>query len=400
MTAPTSSNLGPSKSAAAPGPSSEWNDDDSEARDLAQFIAGQNPRDAEAVAWLVSRQDGLSSRDEAKFQDWLAADPAHGEALNRLGGFWDRLGELPSANIDVLKAGLPTGQAAHVTSSATAAKPAADSQDMHAGRRGWVLGWGSLMPQAAFAGLVAIAAVGGWTGWEHWQHRATYTQTFATARGEQTEVSLPDGSRMRLDTATRAEVKLYRQRREVRLLEGQALFTVQPHVAKPFDVLAGPLRITVIGTRFSVRHTASGLAEGGASVEVEEGQVRVAHISGALSSKGYADAGTVELTASQAITADSHGRLGVVKLLAIGAGTAWREGRVVLDDTPLGQALAEFERYADTGLVLSDPDVAALRLNGSFDPRQFNAFKRALPQVLPVRLQLRSDGKTEIVQTR
>jgi transmembrane sensor len=75
---------------------------------------------------------------------------------------------------------------------------------------------------------------------------------------------------------------------------------------------------------------------------------------------------------------------------------AWRAGRVVLNDTPLGDAVAEFERYFDTGLVVPDPAVAALRLNGSFDLRQAGAFKRALPEVLPVRLQTRADGKTEV----
>lgn len=401
MTAPTLPSLGQSKSAAAPGPSTESSDNDSDARDLANFFAGQNALDAKAVAWLVSRQDGLIPPEEAEFQVWLAADPAHGEALNRLGGVWDRLGELPPASIDVLKAGLQTGRANPVTPSATATKPAINSPSRQRDRRRWLTGWGSLLPQAAFAGLLAITVAGGWAGWEHWQHQPTYSQTFATARGEQTEVSLPDGSRVQLDTATRAEVKLYRQRREVRLLEGQAMFTVQPEAAKPFDVLAGPMRITVIGTRFSVRHTASGVAEGGASVQVEEGRVRVAQISDALSSSGYAVGGvTVELTAGQSVTADSHGRLGTVKLQATGAVTAWREGRVVLDDTPLAQALAEFERYTDTGTVLNDPGVAALRLNGSFDARQFSAFKRALPQVLPVRLQTRGDGKTEIVQAR
>jgi len=74
----------------------------------------------------------------------------------------------------------------------------------------------------------------------------------------------------------------------------------------------------------------------------------------------------------------------------------WREGRVSFSGTPLMQALAEFERYGDTGLVIRDPAVAALKVNGSFDLRQIGAFARALPRVLPVQLSTR-DGQTEII---
>ena len=37
---------------------------------------------------------------------------------------------------------------------------------------------------------------------------------------------------------------------------------------------------------------------------------------------------------------------------------------------PLAQALAEFERYGDTGLVVRDPAIAALKVHGSFELQQ------------------------------
>lgn len=395
----------------APTPFTSWSPEaehDSETRELADFVAGQSPLDAEAAAWWVRRQDGLDPEEEVEFQAWLAADPAHVAAHRRLGGVWSRLGDLPPAGIDALKAALPApaqvqAQAIHATRSVSPANPAIDSAPEQPRRRRWHLEWARLVPQAAFAGLAAGAVGGGWVGWDHWQQQPTFAQTFATARGQQTEVRLPDGSQLRMDTATRAEVTLYRQRREVRLPEGQALFTVQSNATQPFDVLAGPLRITVVGTRFSVRHTASGLGEpgGGVSVVVEEGRVRVARVrERPTGSRDAQDDDAIELTAGQSVSADSQGHLAAVNLQPPGAATAWREGRVIFDGTPLAQALAEFERYANTGLVVNDPAVAAMRLNGSFDLRQFGAFQRALPQVLPVRLQPGRDNKNEIVQAR
>ncbi|MNT70569.1 fec operon regulator FecR [compost metagenome] len=64
----------------------------------------------------------------------------------------------------------------------------------------------------------------------------------------------------------------------------------------------------------------------------------------------------------------------------------WREHRLSFVDTPLARALAELERYGSTGLVVNDPAVAALRLSGTFDPRDARTLRRALASALPVRL--------------
>ena len=66
---------------------------------------------------------------------------------------------------------------------------------------------------------------------------------------------------------------------------------------------------------------------------------------------------------------------------------------------PLSQALAELERYRPTGLVVRDAKVAALRLSGTFDPMMVNALHKALPRVLPVRLEERH-GVSEVVSDK
>lgn len=207
-------------------------------------------------------------------------------------------------------------------------------------------------------------------------------------------VNLPDakdaGSRLQLDTATRLEARLYRDRREVRLHDGQAMFTVQPDSDRPFHVWAGALRITVVGTRFSVRQTASGLDAGQTVISVEEGRVRLA--------RAGADAAlsTVELTAGQMVVADEAGRISPVTRVRAAVIAPWRDGRLSFDQTPLGQAIAEFERYGPTGLVVRDPAVAAWPVGGSYSVHQWQRFAATLPHVLPVRLEQRGDH-TEIV---
>ena len=142
----------------------------------------------------------------------------------------------------------------------------------------------------------------------------------------------------------------------------------------------------MVGTRFAVRYTPGVPCEEGVRVAVEEGRVRVAR----------ADGSGVELAAGQQVASDALGRLGPVAAVPASGIAPWRESRVSFDDTPLAQALAEFSRYGPTRLRVHDPQVAALRLTGTFDPRSLDNFRRVLPRVLPVRLR-EQGGETEIV---
>jgi transmembrane sensor len=226
---------------------------------------------------------------------------------------------------------------------------------------------------------------GGLLGWNHWRQLPTFEQAYATARGQRLTINLPDagqrkGTIVQLDTSSHADARLYRDRREVLLKDGQAMLTVASDASKPFQVRAGALRITVVGTRFSVRHTASGLDAGQTVVSVEEGHVRVERASQASGND------LVNLTAGQQVVADAMGRIGPVQRIPVTAIALWRSGRISFEQTPLAQAVAEFERYGHTGLLVRDPAVAALPIGGSYNLQQFQQFVETLPQVLPVKL--------------
>ena len=312
-----------------------------------------------AASWQVRRQDGLSASEEAQFQAWLAAGSEHRQAYSRMDGVWSGLGELHPTAVAQLARAMPEPK-----------------------KRAFRL-------PLVTAALAISAVCSGWFGWNYYQQQPVFHQSFASARGEQLDVHLPDGSVMKLDTATRVEVTLYRQRREVRLPEGQVNFYVRADKARPFNVLTDSLRVTVVGTHFAVRNTHAGL--GGEAVTVEEGRVRVAPLHVAAGS-----AGAVELTAGESVQANRAGALGTVDTRLAQGALLWREGRINFDNTPLAQAVAEFERYGDTRLLIKDAEVAAMRVNGSFDTRLAADFGSALPQVLPVRLR-KHGGVTEIV---
>lgn len=387
--------------------------DEADAREFDDYARTQDPVRLQAALWATRRTEGIGAVAEAEFQQWLAADRAHGDAYEEMANSLDPARELPNDKIQTLKAGLRESadaaspatepiahNAASVPPSRAAARPTARSpRAASSSRRAWLIDLGRLVPQAATAAGVVAMAGGGWMGWDYWRSQPTFAKTYATERGQRLDIDLPDGSILQLDAATQADVRLYRQRREVRLLDGQAMFTVQADPQKPFDVLAGAIRVTVVGTRFSVRHTHGGLDAGKTVVAVESGRVQVARVQRASQAGGTEASDSenrVELVAGQGVAADEAGRLQPVIRIAPDSVAAWRKGRISFNDTPLAQALAEFERYGRTGLIVRDPAVGALRLGGSFDVRQIGAFAQALPHLLAVRLEQR-DGVTEIV---
>jgi transmembrane sensor len=370
-------------------------DEAADVRELAAYVPTGDAVDQQAAAWLVRSQRGLDAAQADALQAWLAAQPAHRQAFERHQALWADLDALPADSKSALKAGLSAAGQHEARWQA----PAPPSRALR--RTAW---W----PHTAVAALVLAVAGAGWLGWGQWVQQPTFAKQYATARGQQLGVKLPDGSRVFLDTATEVDVSLYLQRRELRLPQGQVMLHVQADPQQPFEVLAGPVRITVVGTRFSVRHRAleegQAGANGGVHVAVEQGQVRVTRATAAdgIESGGHASAAagdTVVLTAGQMVEADATGALGPVGVVAAASVAPWREGRLSFNETPLSLALSEFERYGRTGLRIDDPAVGRLALTGSFDVRKVDGFAVALTRALPVRLE-RRDDQTFIVMVR
>ncbi|MBJ7311892.1 FecR family protein [Rugamonas sp. CCM 8940] len=328
--------------------------------------------DGAAAQWLLRRDAGLSAAEQAALQHWLDSDAAHALA-------WQQM-----CRADTLLAGLPAARVAALDRSglAPAAMPAAPS--------GWLaqflpLRWlgrlADAAPRAALAACLLLAC--GLLGYQQ-LHQPGYSQTFTTARGQYAEQRLPDGSSIELDTATEVQVALYADHREVRLLRGQAMFHVKPEPQRPFHVEAGAARVTVLGTHFSVRNV-----DGLVNVAVQQGKVAVA-------APGR-NADAPALLAGDGLTLAADGPAVPASVVPAAVGS-WRERRVNFDNATLAEALAEFERYADSGLRVDDAALAQLRLSGSFDVGNPAQFAAALPLALPVRVV--GDGRVKRILPR
>lgn len=309
-----------------------------------------------AAAWLVSAVEGLSEDDRMRLEAWLDAAPEHRTAYWRLEYGWEKAGRLAALRS-------PETVARVVAEAARAPEETS--------RRRSRLRWGmGLAASLVVAVLVSTAVL--------WSRPATYT----TDTGERRLVALSDGSRVELNTQTRLRALMSSDSREAWLDKGEAYFEVAHDASRPFTVHMGEQTVTVLGTRFSVRREGDSIR-----VLVAEGRVG---LSGSAKAR---DARPVVLTPGDVAAGEGVSVLqSRTSLDKVQDQLAWRQGLLVFDQIRLADAVAEFNRYNETQLAVEDAQAANLRIGGSFEATNVEAFARLLRSAYG--LEITSDGET------
>ncbi|MCI3180418.1 hypothetical protein C5708_09145 [Caulobacter sp. CCUG 60055] len=187
-----------------------------------------------------------------------------------------------------------------------------------------------------------------------------------TAVGQTSTVGLPDGSTAEVNTDSVLEVAYTPLRRTVRLVKGEAHFTVRHGLLRPFTVAAGDLDVRDVGTAFDVLRL-----DEASSVTVSQGAVDVAVRGGPPRRLVQGDKLTLARDAVGARFARAE----------LGRDLAWRSGRIDLEDAPLDAAVAELARYSRVRIVLADPAMGRARISGVYDPRDPTTFARGVAAV-------------------
>lgn len=181
---------------------------------------------------------------------------------------------------------------------------------------------------------------------------------FKTAVGEQRAVSLNDGSIVQLNTSTRIKARVSAQSRDIRLLDGEALFKVAQDRTRPFKVQTADASILAVGTQFNVYQLA-----GRTKVSVLEGSVRVA-----AADKPAAVLAAPIVAAGQEIEVRRDGRTVQHAVPDMTNTAAWVQRRVVFKQEPLANVVTQFNRYRKTPqLRVEDAELAARKYSGTFD---------------------------------
>jgi transmembrane sensor len=199
------------------------------------------------------------------------------------------------------------------------------------------------------------------------------SQTYATEIGEQRRIALSDGSLAILDTDSAVRVMFGDRQRYIEHLRGRAHFEVAHDAAHPFIVRAGARQVVALGTSFDVQHAGEIL-----SVVLMNGHV-VIRPGGAAP-----QAGRIDLTAPGEQVVMAGEEVIHKSRLNLPAATAWQSGRAIFDDEPLSRVIAEANRYSRRHLVVMDDATAGLRVSGTYNMGDTEAFATSLSALLPL----------------
>jgi transmembrane sensor len=318
----------------------------------------------------------LDAAAQRELEAWLARDVRHQDALNtclELEGMLDAARDSEWADALIAAAETELGPAP-ASGSAPGARPA----------RTWAV--------PALIGMAAMLALAvGLPVWMGLMREpvpaqtdrdivAQADETYVTARGERREIALADGSIVTLNTGSRLSTAFSGNERRVVLDAGEALFDVVRNPARPFVVEAGGHEVRAVGTAFNVYSR----PDGRTLVTVVEGLVETRVDRGPASAALLRAGDQVELTPGEPAPEPSR--------VDVAAATAWRQGMLIFNDRALGEIVSEFRRYNDIEIAFADPALARLRMSGSFDPADTEAFFAALEATGSVHLERSGRG--------
>lgn len=195
-------------------------------------------------------------------------------------------------------------------------------------------------------------------------------QTSPEICGKQS-IQLADRSTVTLNADACITTQISRQSRVVRLESGEALFQVARDPSRPFVVVTGPLSVEALATQFDVYRKAVSTR-----VTVIEGAVQVtAHDATSRSRPNLKPLTPLQQLDIPDDTAQPIVRKPLMTPSDVVRITAWVNGKIILDNTTLKEALDEFARYEHFEVDYQDyPYIAGIRFDGTFDTNAVDRF--------------------------
>jgi transmembrane sensor len=326
--------------------------------------------ESSAAYWFARlRSDRAGASERRRFARWASGDDSRLSEYGKIDELWDELGDM-AADEAILA----------MRKDALRIEPASRSGN-----------WRKLAAAAALffifvaIGLSAIRQ----SGWMAPPSAVAQAELYRTDVGERSTVTLRDGSVVELNTDTVLQADFSGRERDVRLLKGQALFQVAHDKSRPFVVRAAGQRVTAVGTMFDVR-----VDSGKMRVTLLEGVVKVEHDDGAAP----ASAGKARvLEAGEQLAAASEQPFRVTRVDPVQT-VSWRTGQVIFSDQPLGEVVAEINRYSRQKVILDDPSLADLRVSGVFRAGSTGNFVAALSGAFPIRSERGAEDDTIVLK--
>jgi transmembrane sensor len=199
---------------------------------------------------------------------------------------------------------------------------------------------------------------------------------FATAIGEQRTLTLSDGSVVTLNVASEIKVDFSSGARVIHLKSGEAVFKVAHDVARPFVVHTSTANVRAVGTQFNVDQRPDGTV-----VSVLEGRVQVTALAQNLQGSPIPKPTIESLNAGEQARVQPNGRIEMRAHADVNKAIAWRQRRLVFEETPLEDIVREFNSYGPPmQLKIEGIEPGSRRYGGIFDADDPNSLADLLSQ--------------------
>ena len=325
----------------------------------------------QASLWLAALDRGLTKKENKQLEQWIDAHPTHAETLVKFASMWDEL--------DVLKpiSYIMPLEVQHInTENEQSSQP-----EQNYG--GWAV--------AASVMLVAmLMAFNFYSKSGSIESQSVFYANYQTEIGENSDVTLPDGSVLKLNTDTSLTVVYSKNERRVLLHQGEAHFDVAKNENYPFKTIVGSSTVTAIGTAFNIQLDKLQQVE----VTVTEGKVLVDKVE-----KQRDNQLLPALFESEEQTENSSQNNGV--LLGVGemarisnevddtrlldeddleTSLAWQQGMIIFQGETLTEVIEEVSRYTAVKFEIVDQSIASTSVGGYFKTGDVEQLLLALEQ--------------------
>jgi ferric-dicitrate binding protein FerR (iron transport regulator) len=241
-----------------------------------------------------------------------------------------------------------------------------------------------------------------------------------TKRGKQTEIYLPDGTHVWLNSESSLKYpnKLFKNKVDV-FLEGEAYFDVTKLKGRDFTVNVGEIEITVQGTSFNVKAYKN---EKTIETTLDEGKITVTN-----KNKSKQEFKPVIMRPNQHLVINSSDNIYKLFNLSYNKAptdtqnpvqtrnidikkgttifTAWKDGVLIFKNKRFEDLEKELERWYDVQIIIRDSVLKEARYTGIFEKESLETALKALSLSLPFKYTITPDSviikpNNEIIITR
>jgi transmembrane sensor len=295
----------------------------------------------EAADWLIRQQEKpLTNSEQEQLQQWLQSSKDNQCAWQRAQHFINKVDTLPKE-----------------VAYAVLNRPDDATRRLHIGKLALLLASGPLI----WGSYKAVDS-------QQW------SADYRTAKGQQKQVTLPDGTQVKLNTATAFDISFDHQARLLSLREGEIQVntaTANAHLPIPFVVTTRDAVLSPLEANFTVRQypdlTRLGVIEGLVKASPKLAQATPDH----AISAGY----QVELS-----------RQAFLSRKALESNTtSWLNKMLAVHKMPLSQFAQEVSRYHN-GLLRVSPAIANMAISGAYPVQDLNMILNMLSHTYPIQI--------------